>query len=77
MRRTSTNQLQVNISAEPVYRTRDEFIELLMEKIREGLIRQLQKTQKRLEEIESKKLSLKQQNAISEETIIKKIQYTG
>jgi hypothetical protein len=45
-----------------------------MEKIREGLIRQLQKAQKRLQEIEGKKLSLKQKNALSEKNIIKKIQ---
>ncbi|VAW92103.1 hypothetical protein MNBD_GAMMA22-2348 [hydrothermal vent metagenome] len=42
-RRTPTNQLQVNISVKPTYRTREEFIELLMKKINEGLIRQLEK----------------------------------
>ena len=42
-RRTPTNQLQVNISAKPQYRTREEFIELLMDKLREGLVRQLVK----------------------------------
>ncbi|WP_373479858.1 hypothetical protein [Geminocystis sp.] len=74
VRRTSTNQLQINISAEPIYRTRDEFIELLMEKVREGLMRQLQKAEKRLKEIEEKKLLLKQQNALSEKIISQKIQ---
>jgi hypothetical protein len=46
VRRTPTNQLQVNMSAQPTYRTRKEFIELLMEKIREGLVRQLENAKK-------------------------------
>ena len=50
-RRTPTNQLQVNMLAEPVYRTREEFINLLMEKINEGLIRQLNKSQSELKKI--------------------------
>ncbi len=45
-----------------------------MEKVREGLMRQLQKAEKRLKEIEEKKLLLKQQNALSEKIISQKIQ---
>ncbi len=68
-RRTPTNQLQVNIDAQPVYRTREEFIDLLMQKIEEGLIRQSNKAQNKLTQIESKKASLKQKNIESENKI--------
>jgi hypothetical protein len=50
-RRTPTNQLQVNMSAKPVYRTREEFINLLIEKINEGLIRQFNKSQSELKKL--------------------------
>ena len=73
-RRTPTNQLQVNMSAEPSYRTREEFIELLMEKYSEGLVRQLENAQKKLSQAETKTTSLKKQNLISEATIVKIIQ---
>lgn len=72
-RRTPTNQLQVNISAKPSYRSREEFIELLMEKLKEGLMRQLAKAQQKLSEVEEKTNSLKLKNAISERTIEEKI----
>lgn len=72
-RRTPTNQLQVNISADPSYRTRDEFIELLMEKLREGLMRQLKKSQLVLSEIDKKTQSLKTKNSNSEKIIEEKI----
>ncbi|MEA5534223.1 hypothetical protein [Crocosphaera sp. XPORK-15E] len=73
-RRTPTNQLQVNRSDEPTYRTRDEFIDLLMEKIQEGLIRQLEKAQKKLSQMDEKKELLKNRNAESEKIIEEKIQ---
>lgn len=73
-RRTPTNQLQVNIAAEPSYRTREEFIELLMQKYSEGLVRQLEKAQQKLSQAERKTTSLKQKNSISEAIIVEKIQ---
>lgn len=68
-RRTPTNQLQVNISATPTYRTRNEFIILLMEKLREGLERQLEKAQLKLSEINEITQSLKNKNSKSENII--------
>jgi len=68
-RRTPTNQLQVNISAIPTYRTRNEFIILLMEKLREGLERQLEKAQLKLSEINETTQSLKNKNSESEKII--------
>lgn len=72
-RRTPTNQLQVNISAIPTYRTRAEFIVLLMQKLREGLERQLEKAQLKLSEIDEKTQSLKNENSKSEKIIVEKI----
>ena len=72
-RRTPTNQLQVNISAQPSYRTREEFVILLMKKKKEGLIRQLQKTQQKLDEIDRQTEDLKTSNAESEKVIEEKI----
>lgn len=73
-RRTPTNQLQVNISAQPTYRSREEFIELLMEKLKEGLIRQLEKAQQKLLQIDKKTRVLKEKNLASERAIEEKIQ---
>jgi hypothetical protein len=73
-RRTPTNQLQVNISAQPTYRSREDFIILLMEKLKEGLVRQLEKAQQKLLEIDAKTESLKEKNIASERTIEEKIQ---
>ena len=73
-RRTPTNQLQVNFSAQPIYRTREEFVVLLMEKIREGLVRQLKKAQQKLTNIDRQTENLKAKNANSEKTIEEKIQ---
>lgn len=73
-RRTPTNQLQVNISAKPTYRTREEFIEILMVKLKEGLIRQLEKSQQKLSDIDKQTCSLKIKNVHSQKTIEEKIQ---
>lgn len=73
-RRTPTNQLQVNMSAKPTYRTRDEFIDILMEKLREGLVRQLEKSKQKLSEIDKKIVLLKDKNAESEKIIEEKLQ---
>lgn len=72
-RRTPTNQLQVNISANPTYRTREEFIELLMRKLREGLVRQLEKAELKLSDIDQQIQSLKLKNAASQNSIEEKI----
>jgi hypothetical protein len=74
VRRTSTNQLQVNMSAEPTYRTRDEFIDLLMKKIKEGLERQSDKAIKKIAKIPDDTSLLKEKNKQSERTILEKIQ---
>ena len=65
-RRNPKNQLQVNISAEPEERTREEFINLLFNKIKESHKRQIlisTKILKRLEEddTESKLLEINKQ----------------
>ena len=73
-RRTSTNQLQVNISAPPIYRTREEFIDLLMEKLKEGLIRQLEKAQQELSEVDQKTRVLKEKNLVSQKAIEENIE---
>lgn len=51
-RRNPKNQLQVNISAKPELRTREEFINLLFEKIEESHKRQIAISNKALEQIE-------------------------
>lgn len=73
-RRTPTNQLQVNISAKPTYRSRQAFIELLMDKLKEGLIRQLKQSQLKLSQVDAKTIVLKNKNLTSEKFIEEKIQ---
>jgi hypothetical protein len=73
VRRTPTNQLQVNMSAEPTYRARDEFIDLLMEKYREGLERQRDKSIEKIANIPEDTSLLKEKNKQSEQTILEKI----
>lgn len=73
-RRTPTNQLQVNMSAKPTYRTREEFIDLLMKKLSEGLERQLKNAQLKLSEVDKKTKSLRERNLVSEKVIQEKIQ---
>jgi hypothetical protein len=74
VRITPSNQLQVNMSAEPTYRTRDGFIDLLMEKYREGLERQRDKAIKKIAKIPKDTSLLKEKNNQSEPTILQKIQ---
>jgi len=50
--RDPTGQLQVNYKKEPEERTRTEFINLLFDKIKEGLERQLVNIQNKLDDIE-------------------------
>ena len=73
-RRTPKNQLQINISAEPEYRTREEFIKLLLTKIKESHRRQIEISQKALKELEESNLlnELLEKNS-NQEDIIKNL----
>lgn len=51
-RRNPKNQLQVNISAKPEYRSRIEFINLLLEKVVESHKRQIEKSNRALKKFE-------------------------
>lgn len=73
VRRTPTNQLQVNIDEGPEYRNRSEFIELLNTKVLEGLDRQLKKTTEKIEEVQKNKENYLSKNRLSEETILKNL----
>lgn len=54
-RRNPNNQLQVNISQETEYRSRQEFIELLINKLEESYQHQIDKASKELNLLENKK----------------------
>lgn len=69
VRRTSTNQLQVNFTAEPEYRTRADFLELLTLKVNEGLERQIKIAQSKLEKLASIKEKTNSQNIESENNL--------
>lgn len=51
VRRNTKNQLQVNISAEPEYRTRNEFITFFIKKLKEGYDRQIKLANDRKDKI--------------------------
>lgn len=68
-RRTPTNQLQVNIDAEPEYRTREEFIKLLNKKLLDGYERQIEKAKLRKIEVIKNEKSLIEKNKISQKII--------
>ena len=68
-RRTPTNQLQVNIDAEPEYRTREEFVKLLNKKVLEGLKRQLKKATEKITEVQINEPNLIEQNKLSQKII--------
>lgn len=55
-RRNPKNQLQVNVSAIPEYRSRSEFINLLFDKIIESHKRQIEISQKALKQIEKSRI---------------------
>lgn len=73
-RRNPKNQLQVNISAPSEYRTREQFIKLLIEKIKESHVRQIKISNKALKEIDEVEKQLIESNKNSENELIKKIQ---
>jgi len=72
-RRDPTGQLQVNFRSTPEIRTRQEFINLFLKKIKEGYLRQIEKSKKEMEELEkgNTKAKLLEINKQSEEKIKK------
>lgn len=72
-RRNPKNQLQVNVSADPEYRTREEFIRLLMVKIKESHLRQIEISKNALDELDEVTAGLLEANKKSEEELTKKI----
>lgn len=73
-RRNPKNQLQVNISAPPEYRTREEFVKLLMKKIKESHLRQIEISNKALKKQDEIREELLKANKKSEDNLIKKLQ---
>lgn len=73
-RRNPKNQLQVNISAPTEYRTREAFIKLLMGKIKESHLRQIEISNKALKKQDEITEELLKANKKSEDGLTKKIQ---
>lgn len=73
-RRNPKNQLQVNLSAPSEYRTREEFIKLLMDKIKESHQRQIEISNKALKKLDEITEELLKANKKSEDDLTKKIQ---
>lgn len=73
-RRNPKNQLQVNISAMSEYRTREEFIKLLMDKIKESHLRQIEISNKALKKHDEVRKELLKANKESEKGLSKMIQ---
>ena len=69
-RRNPKNQLQVNISEKPEYRSRTSFIKLLMNKISESHNRQIKISQKALKKLAKQEKTLLQKNKESEIKIL-------
>ena len=69
-RRNPKNQLQVNVSAMPEIRSREDFIKLLCLKLKESNERQIQISQKALSEIDIIEKDLLNANSISEQKLI-------
>ncbi len=68
-RRNPKNQLQVNISELPEYRTREAFIKLLIEKIDGSHRRQIEISKRALKTLSKQKEELLKTNKLSEEKI--------
>lgn len=60
------NQFQVNMSAEPEYRTREEFVEMLIQKLKEGYARNLIKLQDKIDKLDDTYSQLINSNRNSE-----------
>lgn len=72
-RRNPKNQLQVNMSEPPEYRTRKEFVNLLVKKIKESHERQIKISEKALDKLASEKKILLKKNQESEARILKSL----
>jgi hypothetical protein len=72
-RRNPKNQLQVNMSALPEYRTREDFIKLLIEKIKESNERQIKISEKSLKTLSKKEEELLSENYKSESKILENL----
>lgn len=72
-RRNPKNQLQVNMSEPPEYRTREEFIKLLMKKISESHERQIKISEKALGNISKEQEILITKNKESETKILENL----
>jgi hypothetical protein len=72
-RRNPKNQLQVNMSAPPEYRTRKEFVKLLMRKIKESHERQIKISEKALKNFTADEKILLEKNKESEIKILKNL----
>lgn len=70
VRRNPKNQLQVGISTTPIYRTREEFIDLLFDKLKESYHRQIKIADKELLILEENKSKLKELNLIRENLLL-------
>ena len=68
--RSSINQLQVDAKAHSEYRTRDEFISLLLEKMATSYTKQIQALQNKLGALPSKEGPLRAANALSESALL-------
>ena len=68
-RRNPKNQLQVCISKEPEYRTREEFIDLLFIKLKESYFRQIKIGEKELLNLNKKQIEMKEFNKQKEKLL--------
>lgn len=73
-RRNPKNQLQVNMSENSTYRSREDFIKLLIEKIKESHNRQIEISNRALEGIDEVEKELLESNKKYEDKLLKKIQ---
>lgn len=73
-RRNPKNQLQVNVSAPSSYRTRAEFIALLVRKLKESHLRQIEISNRVLSNMDEVEARLREANSVSESRLIKKLE---
>lgn len=73
VRRNPKNQLQINISENPQYRRRSEFIELLICKLKESHQRQIDISTRTLEKLDKIQEELMNANELSESSILENL----
>ena len=66
-RRNAKNQLQVDISTNPEYRSREEFIKLLFTKLKESHQRQIKKNEEELKTLDDKEKQTQERNKQTQE----------